>query len=265
MPAPTVSQASLPKQAFAQLPEQLREDLLGAFARIVRGFAERRWEPAELNGGKLAEAAYSICLGIATGQFSSRAEKPKDMVAACRALEQHANAPRSVRIQIPRMIVALYEIRNNRNVGHVGGDVDPNHMDTVCVLQMAKWIMAELVRILHQLPVADAASVVEALVERDIPLVWKVGGVRRVLDDKMPMPDRTLLLLHSSVGAVREDDLCTWAEHPKPALFRRDVIRRAHKATLVEYDAETRTVTISPKGVARVEEKIIPSSLPLAY
>ena len=32
----------------------------------------------------------------------------------------------SVRIQISRMIVALYEVRNNRNVGHVGSEVDPN-------------------------------------------------------------------------------------------------------------------------------------------
>ena len=43
------------------------------------------------------------------------------------------------------MIVALYEIRNDRGVGHTGGDVDPNHMDASMVLAGAKWLVAELV------------------------------------------------------------------------------------------------------------------------
>ena len=77
--------------------------------------------------------------------------------------------------------MALYEIRNNRNVGHVGGDVDPNHMDAVCVLQMSKWIVAELIRVLHQLP-STRPPRLDALVEREVPLVWKVGGRKRVLE-----------------------------------------------------------------------------------
>jgi hypothetical protein len=47
------------------------------------------------------------------------------------------------------MLPALYEVRNNRNVGHTGGDVDPNHMDSVAVLSKCNWIMGELVRVYH--------------------------------------------------------------------------------------------------------------------
>ncbi len=155
------------------------------------------------------------------------------------------------------MLIALYEIRNNRNVGHVGGDVDPNHMDAVCVLQMAKWIVAELLRVLHQLPVDQAAELVDALVERETPLVWKIGDQKRVLDPKMTMKDKALLLLHSSAGAVDEAALVSWVEHSNAAVFRRDVLKRSHKARLLEYDADARTVTISPSGVAYVEEKLL--------
>jgi hypothetical protein len=243
--------------ALAALPPQLRQDLVGAFEEIVKNFAEGRWEPAELNGGKLCEAAFSVCKGIIDGTMPSRAEKPKDMVGACRALEKGTSAPRSIRIQIPRMLIALYEIRNNRNVGHVGGDVDPNHMDAVCMLQMAKWIVAELIRVVHQMPIDEAAALVDALVEREVPLVWKVGDGKRVLDPDMSFPDKTLLLLHATPGTVPEADLAGWVEHPKLAHYRRDVLRRAHKRKLVEYDAETGTVTISPLGVAHVEAKIL--------
>ena len=147
----------LPSQAFSQLPKKLADELQKAFAEVVKNFAEGRWEPSELNGGKLCEAVYTVCHGIATGAMPKSAAKPQDMVGACRTLEKQTSALRSVRIQLPRMLVALYEIRNSRNVGHVGGEVDPNHMDAVCVLQMSKWIMAELIRILHQMSVDDAA------------------------------------------------------------------------------------------------------------
>jgi hypothetical protein len=249
----------LPAQAFSQLPNQLRDDLLNAFAEIVSNFAEGRWEPAELNGGKLCEAAYSICEGLVSGTMPARASKPQNMVLACQALERTpaAAAPLSVRIQIPRMLVALYEIRNNRNVGHVSGDVDPNHMDAVCVLQMSKWIVAELVRVLHQLPVNDAAELVDALVEREVQLVWKVGGKKRVLDPKMSAKDKTLLLLHSSAGPVAEEEIFGWAEHSNASVYRRDILRRAHNAKLVEYDPDAKTVALSPTGVAYVEKKLI--------
>jgi hypothetical protein len=74
----------------------------------------------------------------------------------------------------------------------VGGDVDPNHMDAVVVVSMSKWVVAELVRVFHGTDTATASSIVEGLVEREIPLVWEVGnGVKRVLDTSMTMKQRT--------------------------------------------------------------------------
>ncbi len=255
--ATTTSTLLVPQQALAQLPTQLRRDLLDAFEKIVRNFAEGRWEPSELNGGKLAEAAYTVCEGVTSGAMPARARKPRNMVAACRALETATSAPRSVRIQIPRVLLALYEIRNNRNVGHVGGEVNPNHMDAVLVLQVAKWVVAELVRVLHQMPVNDAAEVVDALVERDVPLVWKVRGTRRVLDPAMSAKDKTLVLLHGATGGVAEDELRSWVEYANSTGYRRKVLLPAHKKKLLEYDPDARTVIISPTGVAYAEERLL--------
>jgi hypothetical protein len=245
--------------ALATLPSGLRRELLAAFGEIVRNFRERRWEPAELNGGKLCEIVYTIIKGYADGRYPTKASKPRNMLAACQKLETDAaGAPRSIRIQIPRMLVALYEIRNNRNVGHVGGDVDPNHMDAVCVLQMSKWIMAELVRVLHNVSTDEATSIVDSLVERDTPLVWEVNGKRRVLDASLKMRDKTLLLLHSESGPVSEKDLVSWLEHSNPAVYRRDILRREHRARRIEYDEAAGTVQLSPTGIAYVEETLLP-------
>jgi hypothetical protein len=244
---------------FGTLPATLRKELIDAFNQIVKNFRERRWEPAELNGGKLCEVVYTILKGYADGKYPAKAKKPRNMVMACQNLENEAaRAPRSIRIQIPRMLIALYEIRNNRNVGHVGGDVDPNHADAVCVLQMAKWIVAELVRVLHDVSTDEATAIVGSLADRETPLIWEVNGKKRVLSTKLGMRAKTLILLHASNGPVAEADLVSWVEHSNPSVYRRDVLRPAHRDRLIEYDAGARTAQISPLGIAHVEEVLLP-------
>jgi hypothetical protein len=246
----------IPANAFAELPTTLRSELLDAFSKIVQNYAEHKWEPAELNGGKLCEVVYSIVRGRVDGQYSSRASKPKNIVDACKEVEKTSSIPRSLKVQIPRMILALYEVRNNRNVGHVGGEVDPNHMDAVCVLQMSKWLMAELVRILHNRPIDEASELVDALVERETPLIWKVGGKTRVLDPNIGMKDKALLLLHASAGPLKERQLVDFLDYSNGSVFRRDILRPAHKKRLIEYDQSSGSVTISPSGIERAEQLI---------
>ena len=245
-------------QFLARLPKSLRDELLAAYAEILRNFRERRWEPAELNGGKLCEIAYSILNGYVSSTFPKRSSKPRNMVDACRALESAPpTLPRSVRVQIPRMLLALYEVRNNRGVGHVGGDVNPNHMDSACVLEMSKWIMCELVRVFHDVTTEEAASTVDVLVERTLPIVWQVGQNLRVLDPAMSMTNKVLVLLYHRRGPVNENALFRWVEHSNAAVFRRAVLRRAHMRKLIEYDQKVKTVQISPLGVAHVEDTLL--------
>ena len=243
------------------VPQSLEDELFEKFREIERNFRERRWEPAELNGGKLSEVAYCILRGHVDGRFPQKSSKPANFYDACRDFE---NAPasfgRSVRIQLPRILIALYEIRNNRNVGHVGGDVDPNQMDSVCVLHMAKWVVSELVRIFHGVTLAQASDMVEALSERELSLIWDTGSVRRVLDNSLNMLEKTLVLLFSSAGPLKESDLLASLEHSNPSVYRRDVLRRAHDDRLIEYDENARMVKISPLGIKRVESSILPKA-----
>jgi hypothetical protein len=241
---------------LAGLPLGLRSELVEALNKITTNFREGRWEPAELNGGKLCEVVYSIIRGHADGVMPAKPSKPQNMVDACKRLEQEQQLPRSLRIQVPRMLVALYEIRNNRGVGHAGGDVDPSHMDAVAVLFMSKWLVAELIRVFHNMSTAEAADAVDLLVERELPIVWSVDGKKRVLAEKLTLRDKTLLLLYSEPGAVAEVDLRTWVEAADASSYRRNVLRKAHVERLLEYDEASRTVRLSPKGARYAEEHL---------
>lgn len=249
-------------RVLAGLPRALRDSLLKSYNEIVSNFLERRWEPSELNGGKFSEAAYSIVSGAVNGSFPSRATKPANMLNACRALE---NAPadtnrvgdRSLRVLIPRVLSVLYEIRNNRGVGHVGGDVDANHMDASAVQAMASWVMAEFVRIFHGLSTSEAQQTIDALVERKTPIIWDTGEVKRILDPRMSAKHQVLLLLHYSTGWVQTDDLLKWIEYSNASAFRNSILMGLHKMRFIEFDPKKGRAQVSPMGVKEVEDKLL--------
>jgi len=244
---------TVPLPALGHLPQALRDPLLAEYRSIVQNFMERKWRPSELSGGLFCEIVYTILDGHAKATYPPGPAKPADFVGACRRLEQNATEPRSFRILIPRLLPALYEIRNNRNVGHTGGDVDPNHMDSVAVLSMANWVMAELVRVFHQLPTMnEAQAVVDALAERRTPVVWQTGDLRRVLDPKMSLPDQILVLLASSAGKVTADDLLRWTECSTKTYLKR-LLRQLHKARKLDFDRKSEEVTLLPPGATQAE------------
>jgi hypothetical protein len=246
-----------PKDAFAVLPMPLRDDLLAAFNELVKNYREHRWEPSELNGGKLCEAVFTIVKGwLDGGQYPLRAKKPQQFPQTCFQLEkayQHVPNSRSARILIPRMMIGLYDIRNNRGVGHAGAEVDPNPMDATVVLYTAKWLMAELVRLLHTLSVDEATAIVDSLIDREIAWVWTHGDKKRLLRTGMTWKQQTLLLLLTQSGDVAEAELIRWLEHPNMANFRKQILSPLHADRRIDYDRVNRTIRLLPPGVAAAE------------
>lgn len=248
---------------FKSLPPQLVKNLEKSYSQIKTNFAQRRYEPSELNGGKFCEVILRILEWHTTPSksFTPFGTKIRDFGQATRKFESMTAFPDSVRFHIPKILNALYDIRNKRGVGHVGGDVDPNLMDALFVVSCADWIMAELVRLFHNISIADAQSIVEALVSKKVSVVWEVAGKKRVLNTKLKYPDRTLLLLFDNYPKpLRDETLCEWTEYSNPGMYRKDLLKPLHKKKLVEYDMNTGDVHLSPTGLRYVEETI-----PLEY
>jgi hypothetical protein len=251
-----------PDDVLSGLPKPLRAELLSCYEAICRNYSENRWEPAELNGGKFAETVYSIVHGALVSSFPAKASKPANMLDACRALEGIPANPnrvgdRSLRILMPRLLPVIYEIRNNRGVGHIGGDVDPNHEDAEAVLAMANWIMAELVRIFHGVTLAQAQATVESIVSRRHPMIWEIEGVKRVLDTSLSIKDQVRLLVYSEPGWVQTSLLRDWVEYSNLSAFRKTVLSKLHEKRLIEHDVEAGRAKISPLGIAEVEGRLL--------
>lgn len=248
-----------PSDALKAIPAGLRDPLLKEFETIVQNFMERKWSPSELSGGRFSEIVYTILDGHARGSYAPAPKKPPNMVDDCRKLEgiTGAHIPRSFQILIPRVLPALYEVRNNRGVGHAGGDVDPNHMDALAVLSMCSWVMAELVRVFHATTVDKAQALVDVLVERRVPLVWQDAEMKRVLDPRTPLPNQLLLLLASAPTKVPVSDLMKWTDTKSSNAVAKKhfmrTLRTLHSGRKVELSEEESQVRILPPGSAIVD------------
>lgn len=241
---------------LANIPDGLRNPLVEEYNKIAKSYREGRWEPTELSGGKLCEIVYSILKGHVDDSFPATPSKPKNMADDCRKLEHATSFPRSIRIQIPRILIALYEVRNNRNVGHVGADVDPSHMDASLVFSMCQWIMAELVRVFHNVSVDEASGVVESLIERPIPLLWKVGDRTRILAPQMSAKDKMMALLYGSTEPLSVRDVVETIEYSNLSRFKTAIAAPAHKAGLIDFNKKSEMLLISPVGQKYVESNV---------
>ncbi len=236
-----------PKVALAVIPSGLREPLLAEYRSITKNYAEHRWQPSELAGGIFCEVVYTILEGHAGGVYAAAPNKPKNFPEACRKLENNTQEPHSFRILIPRVLIALYDIRNNRGVGHAGGDVDSNHMDATLVLNMSNWVMAELVRVFHQLPISEAQRLVDNLAERHVPLVWQGASVKRVLNPNLKLKEQIILLLASSSGEVTVADLFDWTDYENKTYFMK-TLRELHDSRMVELSKDEKILELLPPG-----------------
>ncbi|HEV2529892.1 MAG TPA: hypothetical protein VGT61_15720 [Thermomicrobiales bacterium] len=245
---------------LAGLPSTLRGELITEYQKIARNYVHRHWEATELDGGRFSEVSYSILKGFVDNNFPLRSSKPNNFFQSCIDLSQadKARFPHSVRIGIPRVLIGLYEIRNNRGVGHVGGDVDANHMDSTYVLHACQWVVAEFVRIFHSTDILTATAAVEAIVDRTLPFIWSVDGKQRILSTNLSLADKTLLILYSNPDSTNARSLASSLDQDRFPNFKR-VLLKLHKDVLINYNPSTELALISPKGSILVEDKIIPS------
>lgn len=252
-----------PSKALAGIPSSLRDPLLEEYRGLSDAYAQGRWKLASLDAARFCEIVYTILDGTLTGMYPATLPKIQNFPGLCIALEHrqpHVGVgDRSMRFLIPKALLGIYEVRNNRNVGHVRSDVVANHMDATLVHATASWVLAELIRIFHNVTTTEAQQTVDALVERKVPLIWEIGSTRRVLVPNMPAADKALVLLYGQAGWTSTRTLSDWAKYSNHSVFRSKVLAPLSDALLIELDSAKDVSVITPLGTREVENRIFHS------
>lgn len=238
----------------SKLPEALVDYFFASYREIKENYLLGRHEPSELNGGKLVEASYRIIEHQTKNSFTPVGAHTPDMIGKLRAFENlPSTINESFRVHIPRNLITIYNIRNKRGVGHLGGEVSPNFVDSTLIDACADWVLAELFRIFFACNLKEAQRMVDAIALRPNFLVHDFGDVKRVLNNNLKNGDQVLVLLANEYpGEILDDTLYKWIEPKSKATFINTLLKDLHTKRLIEYKSN-KTCVISPKGMKYVD------------
>jgi hypothetical protein len=238
------------------LPPPLARALVEQYVALKRRALRGDHEGVQEKGGKVAEHVLRAAQHLGGAAMVPLTSEISNMRKSCDDLEQlpRTQAHDAVRVVIPRVASALYTLRSKRRGGHTASEVDPSRTDALLTEGMADWLMAELFRLGHQLPLDQAEEAIASLVRRRIPAVFRSAGYARVLKPDVPPRDELLLLLYGEATGATVPELTDWSGRT-PDATRKDVSALV-KARLVRAQKEgrTRRVFILPSGERRVED-----------
>jgi hypothetical protein len=245
--------------ALSNVPNTFRQRLINTYLDLKKNHLEARYDASGLAAGKFCEVVLRFLQDRVLGTFTPFGTRINNYADECRKLTiaPVTAGKESERTVIPRALVFLYTMRNKRGIGHVGGDVDANGIDLAAMARTADWIVCELIRINHGLSLEEAQDIVDSISVRQLPAIWEVAGKKRVMKEGLSAKDQSLLLLYSNPNSfVLLEDLCEWVEYSNQSRFKR-VINELHKQRLLEFDRDSETIILSPKGAEYVEVNLI--------
>jgi len=241
-----------------QIPAEFRVRIIEEYLRIKFRYQKGEYDSSGLSCGKFCEDILRFLQFNLTGSFTDFKDDISNFAGQCDKLLKlpKSNGNDSLRIIIPRALTLLYTMRNKRNIGHSGGDVEANQIDSIVIGRISDWIICEFIRIFHNKSLEEAQQIVDLISTRSLPDVWEVNGKKRVLLTNLSTKDKVLLLSYDEPSILTED-MISWIEYANASEFRSKVLIPLHKSGLIEYDQGLKMIILSPKGCKEVEERII--------
>lgn len=229
----------------AKLDGKLVDELLEAHAEAKEKYYLGGLRLSEVEGGRFCEAAFRLLEQITTGKFTpiGRQLDTNKLLPALESLPA-ANFPEAVRIHIPRALRLVYDIRNKRDAAHLADGIDPNLQDGTLVVSVVDWVLAEFIRLYHQVSANEAREMVEDLVTRAAPVVQDFAGDLKVLRPGLKASDHCLVLLyHRGSKGATFDELEKWVRPPMRKNLGRSLDRLEQERDLIHHDGTRYFIT----------------------
>jgi len=238
----------------SQIDPGLVDNLIRLYRELKQKFFLSQYESCELKCAKFAEVVMRILEYIVKKNYTPFG-KNVSLDNLTRQLEQ---SPKdkfsdSIRIHIPRILRATYDIRSRRGVAHVG-EVNPNLMDATFVVSACDWIMAEFIRLYYTADSNEAQRVINSIVERKVPVVEEFGEDLKVLNPDLTVADKILLIFYKKhPNYVLTSDLKNWITTKSPT-FITNVLRGLDGDARIHRKGKENIIT--RKGIEYVEKNL---------
>lgn len=240
----------------AGVPSVLTKRLLGEYVEAKRRFHLGDHQPTAVDAGRFAEAALRI---VEHALFQSHTPLTKSLsplnAQRLAAFEAATSARESLRIHIPRALFSVYAIRNKRDAAHLNDGIDANLQDATYVIGVLDWVLAEFVRIYHNVSPAVAQTIIDNLVVREVPVIEEIDG-QPVLSTNLGVSDQILVFLYRT---GRDDGLAVaelqrQMRHPDRSNLTK-AVKNLDKKGLVLLHPSSGKAHITSSGMADVETR----------
>jgi hypothetical protein len=201
------------KQLENTFSRELLDKLFESYQLVSENYYLSKHRPCCFEGGRFAEVALRMLQQVFTGTYIPLGKPIAKFSNEVLELEKadKTKFAESLRIQIPRTLQVIYDIRNKRDIGHVGGDVDANFSDATLSLVSCNWVLTEFIRIYYTSDITTAQNLVNSLVKIRIPLIQDFNGFLKILKPDLKLPSKILAFLYyrGSEGATVKE-LSQW-------------------------------------------------------
>jgi hypothetical protein len=246
------------RQGFgsAGVPAELTDALVAAYDEAKRRFHLADHRPNAIEGGRFCEAAYRILEDAQSQTHTALGDPSFKTNVVTQKLEQDKSLDDTIRFHIPRALRVIYDVRNKRDAGHLGnGTVSPNLMDSMLVVAVMDWVMAEFVRLFHSVSVDDAQAIIEGIVTREVPVIEEIDG-QPVCSAKLSVGDRALVFLYRAGQSpgLPIIELQRQMRHPHRGNLTATV-KKLDTGNLVLLHPVTKMIQITAVGLKEVEAR----------
>ncbi len=237
------------------LPNEIVTHLLDEYLDIKRHLALGKFRPSELNGGRFAECVLRLIQYLDNPPYTPFGTSLGNSDVIIKHAEMNTTLHESIRFFIPRLTRILLDVRNRRDVAHIGGDVSPNYSDSLFIAHSADWILIEILRIYYNCSIDNAKKIASSLNEIILPVIADVDGFIRVQNTSLDFRCKTLVILYyKSPAKVKDSALIKWTKYSNPSKFKRDILAKLDSDALIHYEAGF--CTLLPKGILYVENHV---------
>jgi hypothetical protein len=249
----------------AKLEPKLIHELIEAHSEAKRNYYLGGLRLSAVEGGRFCEAAFRIL------EYETKNKRftplGKSLVGTDKLIVELANLDGSkfndsLRLHIPRSLRLVYDIRNKRDAAHLADGINPNLQDATLVVAVLDWVLAEFVRLYHNVSADDASKMVDGIVRRVAPVVQDFGGFLKVLDPSLKASEHCVVLLyHRGEDGATYDEISAWVRPVMRGNLRRTLGNLADVKDHAHFDGTRYYIT--RRGELYVEQSglIVPSQL----
>jgi hypothetical protein len=240
------------KGTLSSVPAEIVNIIEREYIDLESRFSRRDWSPGELNGARFAEAIFRYLEWKDAGLYTPIGT-PINRQEITNRVSRNVNIPDGLRFHALSCAGILLDIRNKRDVAHLGTVINVYEMDSRLVLGLAKWVLSEIVRVESRLDPSVIQAMIDKLSAKNVSLIDEIDGDKIFIGTHLDFDSRVLITLYNSYPeAIDIKILRQIVRYSHSTKFRDNVVSNLSKDGRLHLKGEK--VFITSKGVAWVEK-----------